>query len=59
MNILIRPPSMAKGSSWQVRMNQHAVNFRSEGEARSFVATLEARLRAPHVLPRAEQRAAG
>jgi hypothetical protein len=40
-------------------MDQHAVSFRTESEARSFVATLEARLHAPHFLPRVEQRAAG
>ena len=59
MNILIRPLTLAKSTCWQVRMNQHAVSFRTEGEARSFVATLEARLQAPHFLPRLEQRAAG
>lgn len=59
MNILIRPLTMTKGTCWQVRMDQHVVSFRTEGEARSFVATLEARLHAPHFLPRVEQRAAG
>jgi hypothetical protein len=58
MNILIRPLTMARGNCWQVRMDQHVVSFRSETEARQFVATLEARLRAPHFLPRTEQRAA-
>ena len=59
MNILIRPLTLAQGNGWQVRMDQHAVSFRTEGEARNFVATLEARLHAPHLLPRLEQRAAG
>ena len=59
MNILIRPLTLAKGTCWQVRMDQHAVSFRSEHEARSFVATLQARLQAPHVLPRLGQRFAG
>lgn len=59
MNIVIRPLTMARGNCWQVSMDQHSVSFRSETEARDFVATLEARLRAPHVLPREAQRAAG
>jgi hypothetical protein len=59
MNILISPQTMARGSCWQVRMDQHSVSFRSETEARHFVETLQARLRAPHVLPQVEQRAAG
>jgi hypothetical protein len=59
MNILIRPLTVAHGNCWQVRMDQHVVSFRSESEARHFVDTLQARLRAPHVLPRTEQRAAG
>ncbi|WP_171006510.1 MULTISPECIES: hypothetical protein [unclassified Pseudomonas] len=58
MNILIRTLSKPQGTCWQVRLDQHAVSFRSEAEARAFVTTLEARLRAPHVFP-AEQRAAG
>jgi hypothetical protein len=59
MNIVIRPLTMARGNCWQVRMDQHSVSFRSETEARQFVATLQARLRAPHALPQVEQRAAG
>ena len=58
MNILIRPQTVANGNCWQVRLDQHAVSFRTESEARAFVATLESRLRAPHRLPRTEQRAA-
>jgi hypothetical protein len=34
------------------------VTFRSEAEARQFVATLQARLQAPHVLPQEQQRIA-
>ena len=56
MKILIK--ELAK-SQWQVRLDQHAVSFRTESEARAFVATLESRLRAPHQLPRPQQRAAG
>ncbi|MFI8744988.1 hypothetical protein ACIGKL_07515 [Pseudomonas sp. NPDC077186] len=51
MNILIQPLNRADQTLWQVRLDQHSVSFRSEGEARQFVATLEARLRAPHALP--------
>ena len=59
MNILIRPLTTAQGNRWQVRMDQHSVSFRSETEAQHFVETLQARLRAPHVLPQVGQRAAG
>jgi len=59
MQILVRTLSTPQGPLWQVRMDQHAVSFRSEAQAREFVATLETRLKAPHPLPRAEQRAAG
>lgn len=59
MNILIRPQTVANGHCWQVRMDKHAVSFRTESEARAFVSTLESRLRAPHQLPREQQRAAG
>jgi hypothetical protein len=51
--------STAEGLRWQVSFAKHSVSFRSEAEARQFVATLEARLRAPHPLPLAEQRVAG
>ena len=40
MKILIK--ELAK-SQWQVRLDQHAVTFRSEAEARAFTNTLEAR----------------
>ncbi len=58
MNILIRTLSKPQGTCWQVRLGQHAVTFRSEAEARTFVTTLEARLRAPHALPAMEHRVA-
>ncbi|MGY4533002.1 hypothetical protein ACVW0Y_002132 [Pseudomonas sp. TE3786] len=59
MKILVRTLSTPQGPLWQVRMDQHAVSFRSEAQAREFVTTLEARLKAPHHLPQFEQRAAG
>lgn len=59
MKILVRTLSTPQGPLWQVRMDQHAVSFRSEAQAREFVSTLEARLKAPHHLPHVEQRAAG
>ena len=43
MKILIK--EVAK-SQWQVRLDQHAVTFRSEAEALAFTRTLEARLHA-------------
>ncbi|GAB7406827.1 hypothetical protein OUHCRE3_56550 [Enterobacter hormaechei] len=58
MNILVRPSQTPKGQCWQVCLAQQAVNFRSESEARRFVGRLEARLRAPHVLPELKQRTA-
>jgi hypothetical protein len=48
MKILIK--ELAK-SQWQVRLDQHAVTFRSEAEARAFTNTLEARLQAPIKFP--------
>ncbi|WP_456255281.1 hypothetical protein ACP3PM_27545 [Pseudomonas iridis] len=57
MKILIK--EVAK-SQWQVRLDQHAVTFRSEAEALAFTRTLEARLCAPHKIPdQGRQRAAG
>ncbi|CEL27407.1 MULTISPECIES: hypothetical protein [Pseudomonas] len=57
MKILIK--EVAK-SQWQVRLDQHAVTFRSEAEALAFTRTLEARLCAPHKIPdQGQQRAAG
>ena len=51
MKIIVRPLRTTQGNSWQVCMDQHAVSFRSEAEARRFVATLEARLKAPTSCP--------
>jgi len=57
MKILIK--ELAK-SQWQVRLDQHAVTFRSEAEALAFTRTLEARIQAPHQIPvLLAQRAAG
>ncbi|QMV62468.1 hypothetical protein VUJ49_21015 [Pseudomonas berkeleyensis] len=59
MKIVVQPQKQGGENLWQVRLDQHCVSFRSEEEARQFVATLEARLRAPHRLPeRTEQRRA-
>lgn len=52
MKIELNALSKPQGRAWQVCLDQHSVTFRSEAEARAFVATLEARLHAPHVLPR-------
>lgn len=51
MNVLIRQVMTPSGNRWQVCMDQHGVTFRSEAEARHFIATLQARLQAPHPLP--------
>lgn len=58
MNISIQPLHKTEGLCWQVRFASHSVTFRSEAEAHQFVATLEARLQAPHQWPRREQRVA-
>lgn len=57
MNLVIQPVNQPQGC-WQVRLDQHHVTFRSESEARQFVSTLQARLQAPHSLPREQQRIA-
>ncbi|HBZ95226.1 MAG TPA: hypothetical protein DEO91_16480 [Pseudomonas sp.] len=51
MKIVVQPHNQGGESLWQVRLDQHGVSFRSEEEARQFVARLQARLRAPHTLP--------
>ncbi|WP_165496942.1 hypothetical protein [Phytopseudomonas dryadis] len=51
MDIRILTLTEPQGQRWQVVVDKHKISFRSEEEARQFVATLEARLRAPHVLP--------
>ena len=58
MNISIQPLHKAAGAYWQVRFASHSVTFRSEAQARQFVATLETRLQAPHPWPSQMQRAA-
>jgi hypothetical protein len=57
MKILVQPLDQGGERRWQVQLDQHRVSFRSEEQARVFVATLQARLQAPHSLP--EQRRAG
>lgn len=52
MKILLNELAKPQGSHWQVQMDQHVVTFRSEAEARAFIATLQARLQAPHVIAR-------
>ncbi|MNR40422.1 hypothetical protein D3C85_1587080 [compost metagenome] len=51
MNVFIRQVATPQGNRWQVSLDQHGVSFRSEAEARQFVAVLQARLQAPHPLP--------
>lgn len=58
MKILIQPLQKSAKQQWQVSFDSHSVTFRNEDEARQFVATLEARLQAPHPLPRSAQRIA-
>lgn len=48
MKIVVSTSNRHPNCPWQVRLDQHVVSFRSEAEARSFVATLESRLQAPH-----------
>ncbi|UUQ66954.1 hypothetical protein NLK61_10055 [Pseudomonas fuscovaginae UPB0736] len=57
MKILVKALAKSRGNQWQVRLDQHAITFRSEAEARAFASTLQARLQAPHAFP--EQRAVG
>lgn len=59
MNISILPLNKPEGPCWQVSFASHRVTFRSEAEASQFVATLQARLQAPHPLPAYSRRAAG
>ncbi len=53
MKIVVSASNRNPACPWQVQLDQHVVSFRSEAEARSFVALLEARLNAPHPLTRA------
>ncbi|MEX6504108.1 hypothetical protein [Pseudomonas zhanjiangensis] len=58
MNVQIQQVHTPQGLRWQVSLDQHTVVFASEVEARQFVATLQTRLQAPHLLPEHEQRVA-
>ena len=58
MKILIKELAKTRTPQWQVRIDQHAVTFRSEAEARAFVDTLQARIQAPHRFPVSQQRSA-
>ena len=51
MKILIKALARSRDCQWQVQIDQQAINFRSESEARAFVDTLRTRLQAPHRLP--------
>jgi putative alpha-1,2-mannosidase len=55
MKILIK--ALAK-SQWEVRLDQKAIIFHSEAEARAFAETLQARIQAPHTIPLNQQRSA-
>ena len=55
MKILIK--ALAK-SQWEVRLDQKAIFFHSEAEARAFADTLQARIQAPHRFPLDQQRSA-
>ena len=41
MKIIVSASSRNPACPWQVQLDQHVVSFRSEAEARAFVATLE------------------
>ncbi len=56
MDIQRRPQTQNGEPRWCVSFAKNRVSFRSEMEARTFVSTLEARLRAPHSLPDAAPR---
>ncbi|MHA6163443.1 hypothetical protein [Pseudomonas sichuanensis] len=51
MKIVVCTSNRNPNCPWQVQLDQHVVSFRSESEARAFVALLETRLNAPHALP--------
>ena len=53
MKIIVSASNRNPKCPWQVQLDQHVVGFRSETEARSFAATLQNRLHAPHVLRQA------
>ncbi|WP_252977212.1 hypothetical protein [Pseudomonas oryzihabitans] len=47
MKIVVRPLRKSTTSAWQVCIDKQAITFLSEADARSYVATLEARIAAP------------
>ncbi|KTT52482.1 hypothetical protein SB11R_01815 [Pseudomonas oryzihabitans] len=51
MKIVVRPLRKSTTSAWQVCLDKQAITFLNEADARSYVATLEARIAAPHPLP--------
>ncbi|KUM38768.1 hypothetical protein [Pseudomonas sp. EpS/L25] len=55
MKIVVRPLRKSSSSAWQVCLDKQAITFLSEADARSYVATLEARIAAPHPLPLREE----
>ncbi|MDG9881219.1 hypothetical protein CSV86_022030 [Pseudomonas putida CSV86] len=50
MKVVLEATGKKPDRPWQVRLDQHVVGFRSEAEARAFIDTLQARIRAPHPL---------
>lgn len=50
MKIVVSATNLNAACPWQVLLDQHKVSFRSEAEARAFVALLQTRLDAPHAL---------
>ncbi|TWI54790.1 hypothetical protein IQ22_01693 [Pseudomonas duriflava] len=51
MKIEVRPLTASPQSDWQVRLDEQAITFHSESEARAYVEQLNSRLKAPHELP--------
>ena len=59
MQIQLRSITTYHGYRWQVSLDRHCVSFRSETEALAFIATLQARIAAPHRLPETRAQEAG
>ena len=51
MKIVVRPLRKSTTSAWQVCLDKQTITFLNEADARDYVATLEARIAAPHPLP--------
>jgi hypothetical protein len=51
MKIEVRPLTRSPQSSWQVRLDDQTIIFKTESEARVYVDKLNTRLKAPHTLP--------